>query len=99
MLNPYLKPSFREKKSKSKTASDDSTMEKDSFNFVSTTVKEDLDDFEATASFFTDQKTKCVNENLKSLFRIESKYLNSDNEMIRMFGAKIVQAERAAVSG
>lgn len=98
-LKSKTKTKSKKRKSKSKTASDDSTMEKDSFNFVSTTVKEDLDDFEATASFFTDQKTKCVNENLKSLFRIESKYLNSDNEMIRMFGAKIVQAERAAVSG
>jgi hypothetical protein len=35
------------------------------------------------------------NEKFRSLFQIESKNLNADNEMIRMFGAKIVQGERA----
>lgn len=30
----------------------------------------------------------------KKLFQIEAKYLNADNEMIRMFGAKIVQNEK-----
>ena len=38
------------------------------------------------------------NEKIRRLFQIESKNLNSDNEMIRMFGAKIVQAERNAAA-
>lgn len=32
----------------------------------------------------------------RKLFQVESKYLNADNEMIRMFGAKIVQGEKAS---
>lgn len=39
-------------------------------------------------------KNFAENEKIRQLFQIESKYLNADNEMIRMFGAKIVQAER-----
>ena len=34
------------------------------------------------------------NEAIRRLYQIESKNLNSDNEMIKMFGARIVQAER-----
>jgi hypothetical protein len=36
------------------------------------------------------------NERIRRLFQIDSKNLNSDNEMIKMFGARIVQAERNA---
>lgn len=39
------------------------------------------------------------NQKVKDLFQIESKHLNSDNEMIRMFGARIVQGERNASTG
>ncbi len=73
---------------------------------MSTAIKDDLGDDETAANFFNQDTStssnnikKILNEHVKNLFRIESKYLNSDNEMIRMFGAKIVQAERAAVSG
>jgi len=31
----------------------------------------------------------------RRLFQIESKFLNSENEMIRMFGARVVHGEKA----
>ena len=34
----------------------------------------------------------------RHLLQIEPKFLNADNEMIRMFGAKVVNAEKAAKS-
>ncbi len=35
-----------------------------------------------------------TNNNLSRLFNIQTKFLSYDNEMVRMFGAKIVQSER-----
>jgi hypothetical protein len=59
------------------------------FKFVSTNIGED---------FLFDEK-QSANEstmNFKHLFQIESKYLNAENEMMRMFGSRIVQSERSA---
>jgi hypothetical protein len=61
-----------------------------SFQFVSTDIPEDkLEDLNQSSP-----KASFINANVKRLFQIQPKYLNSDNEMIRMFGAKIVQSER-----
>ena len=68
--------------------------------FVSTqTEEENLDEFSISSenkSGAPSARESFRNESIRRLFQIESKNLNSENEMIRMFGAKVVQAERNA---
>ena len=68
-----------------------------SFKFVSTNIEDDNTTLEELSNLNLNSqlsKSPYENDNVRRLFKIESKYLNSDNEMIKMFGAKIVQAER-----
>lgn len=79
----------KKKKLKDKRAND--------FKFVSTNIEEENTTLEELSNLnLTSQSSKSPyeNDNVRRLFKIESKYLNSDNEMIKMFGAKIVQADR-----
>lgn len=98
----YIKKSFRihdqnilfycaQKKNKKQTEEKEAQpTSSNSFQFVSTDIPEDkLEDLSQTSP-----KANFINANVKRLFQIQPKYLNSDNEMIRMFGAKIVQSER-----
>ncbi len=66
---------------------------------MSTDLNEDDDELlekemSNTATAKINQSETFKNDSIRNLFQIESKNLNSDNEMIRMFGAKIVQSER-----
>ena len=86
------------KKKKKKQAKKFAENQGSSFNFVSQNIDED-DELVLTdmASQNLASKTSSTAKMLaasKKLLQVESKYLNSDNEMIRKFGAKIVQAEK-----
>ena len=86
------------KKKKKKQAKKIAENPGSSFNFVSQNIDE-ADELVLTdmASQNLAAKTSSTAKMLaasKKLLQVESKYLNSDNEMIRKFGAKIVQAEK-----
>jgi ABC-type oligopeptide transport system ATPase subunit len=61
---------------------------KSGFEFKSSDVTEE--ELLASAS----NQSVQINDNFNRLFHIQSKFLCYDNEMVRMFGAKIVQSER-----
>lgn len=86
---PSKKKDKKKKKSKSKDAEDKSV-----FKFVSS-VDADDDDDDAAAAAASAVNEPSMHSKTKHLLQIESKHLNYDNEMIRMFGARIVQNERA----
>lgn len=75
---------------KSKKTSDDQqpTNDKSGFEFKSSDITE-----EELLACATSQKIP-TNDNLSRLFNIQTKFLSYENEMVRMFGAKIVQSER-----
>lgn len=69
------------------------------YNFISTQIDEKDDDELISEtisenSLLNESNSKNLFLATKKLFQIESKFLNADNEMIRMFGAKIVQGEK-----
>ena len=61
-----------------------------SFEFKSSDINED--DLLLAAENLN--KNTASNENIQRLFQIQTKFLSSDYEMVRMFGARIVQSER-----
>jgi hypothetical protein len=68
-----------------------------SYKFVSSNVDEDEEAINSMIDENQKLNASASSQMLtitKKLFQIESKYLNSDNEMIRMFGAKIVHNEK-----
>lgn len=84
------------KKKNKKKAKQSKTNNDVDFKFVSSTLDDELDDDKLIEQELRnkDNSTSLGSLN-RRLFQIESKHLNSDNEMIRMFGAKIVQQEKA----
>ena len=61
---------------------------KSGFEFKSSDITEE--ELLASAS----NQNAPTNDHYNRLFHIQSKFLSYDNEMVRMFGAKIVQSER-----
>ncbi|CAF0744909.1 unnamed protein product [Brachionus calyciflorus] len=91
------KKANKKKKKKSKGKGADDSKNSSEFKFVSTNIQEDDLSLEALNNLnLKSQATKSPydTDRIRHLFNIESKHLNADNEMIRMFGAKIVQAEK-----
>ena len=68
--------------------------DKNVFKFVSS-VNENDDEPDLANSSASAVNEPSIYTKTKHLLQIESKHLNHDNEMIRMFGARIVQNERA----
>ncbi len=85
----------------------DESKSNNSYRFISSNIEEDTDEqliydmanSNLNSSDSSSQSSSSVAkmiQSTKNLFQIEAKYLNADNEMIRMFGAKIVQAEKTS---
>jgi len=69
-----------------------------SLKYVSKDIEEDQDDDAILAKLSKEVKLKDSNQinncTFNSLFKIEIKHLNPENEIKRMFGSKVVQVER-----
>ena len=73
---------------KSKKEAENLSVSKNSFEFKSTDINED--ELLASAASLNVNS----NDKMHSLFLIQTKFLSADYEMVRMFGAKVVQSER-----
>jgi len=90
----------KKKKKKKPKSNKEQVPTSSSYKFVSSNIDDD-DEERAIAEMLNENIS--LNESTSSkmfsstrkLFQIESKFLNSENEMIRMFGAKVVHGEKA----
>ena len=86
---------FCQIKQKSKKAAEQvPSLSANTFEFKSSHIAdEEEEDLLLAAAANANAKT-AANDNLHRLFQIHTKFLSADYEMVRMFGAKIVQSER-----
>ncbi len=94
------KTTEKKKKKKKPKSNKEHAPTSSGYKFVSSNIDDD-DEERAIAEMLNENIS--LNESTSSkmfastrkLFQIESKFLNSENEMIRMFGAKVVHGEKA----